>query len=73
MSSIHLSCESALYLCGRGGVWVMGAEKEEGIRRRIWRKWQENFKWWFFGFFLVWQSVSPSLLMQVSTDLCHLP
>lgn len=34
MSSIHLSHESAPYLCGREGVWVMGAEKEEGIGGR---------------------------------------
>lgn len=34
MSSIHLSHESAPYLCSREGVWVMGAEKEEGIGGR---------------------------------------
>lgn len=34
MSSIHLPHESAPYLCGREGVWVMGAEKEEGIGGR---------------------------------------
>lgn len=34
MSSIHLSRESAPYLCGKEGVWVMGAEKEEGIEGR---------------------------------------
>lgn len=56
MSSINLSHESAPYLCGREGVWVMGAEEEGrygGSGKKI-----------LSGFFLVrevWQSLSQSL------------
>lgn len=60
MSSIHLSHESAPYLCGREGVWVMGAEKEEGIGGRY----GGSGKKILGGFFLVrevWQSLPRSL------------
>lgn len=49
MSSIHLSHESVPYLCGREGVWAMGAEKEEGIGGRYGGSGKKILSGVFFG------------------------